>query len=467
LAQAVQAQSNKEHVIGSCSGLMAVSAIKAPAFQNAGTAQTPRLKRMGTELRKETLGNVGRHLAADSRRCRGNVALLGLGTSRIANRANPHQLPWPDTGSAGATALKQRMDSSGPESVQHFSMIPADAKPSSAQSYGERVGSAGSELDHAKQHHPDKADQVKNLYHQETLEESFNSHVRTFEDGEDDFDVDEMISFLSTTHIFDEWLTPRKVKTYFASLSEGFTADAYHNTKEAFDPMNIGFKEFVEFLHFAADMKGITFSEMEDIIVEHFRTHCDKSSTMKWRLEVAFQAFGKAIPGRINASEFSNMCSRTGCIVPGKFEIADAHIMFHKHGTQGVDFDGCMDLLGQAGDKLGIGKLVYKRIAEGLETLDNDEFVVLRMRLNLKAAAFRDGHIKWIDLFNEIDPDGSASISWSEFRDMCRNKLQVTATDWDLRMLFRKLDYDQSGELSIQELVDFIIYGVVANPNNG
>merc|ERR1712039_1028394 len=54
------------------------------------------------------------------------------------------------------------------------------------------------------------------------------------------------------------------------------------------------------------------------------------------------------------------------------------------------------------------------------------------------------------------DLDGSGQISWDEFRSMCRRVLKLTDQDIHLRYVFQKLDGDDSGEISIEELISFV-----------
>jgi len=47
-------------------------------------------------------------------------------------------------------------------------------------------------------------------------------------------------------------------------------------------------------------------------------------------------------------------------------------------------------------------------------------------------------------------------MDWDEFHHMCRERLKLTEKANHLKMIFEKLDRDDSGELSIDELIEFI-----------
>lgn len=83
--------------------------------------------------------------------------------------------------------------------------------------------------------------------------------------------------------------------------------------------------------------------------------------------------------------------------------------------------------------------------------------VVSIMRSRLKAASYKAGGEDWPSLFFSLDKDHSGILSWEEFRSCCRRVLRIQAEDRGLRTVFRSLDMDASGEVSIQELVAFIM----------
>lgn len=304
----------------------------------------------------------------------------------------------------------------------------------------------------------------ENLYKQESLEEAYCRHVRDFEDNDDtSFGVEELISFLSSTTILDDWLTAEKIRLFFIGVSEGVNPVEYIRQHAApFDENFITWHYFSSFMSFAADMKGIAFEDIETIVLDHFRTNSVHSGSMKWKIEVVFEAFGKAVPGTINAIEFVNLLRRTGVIGPNgsRCSVGDVLAVWGENAGNTCDFDECVELLGKVGLKTGATHTIYRTIADAVETLNNDEFVIVRVRLNLKEAASKHGVVDWDELFRRLDLDGSGVITFKEFHHMVRLTLKADVGDWDLRCFFRNLDSDKSGGLTIDELVKFITTGV-------
>lgn len=286
------------------------------------------------------------------------------------------------------------------------------------------------------------------------------------EDG-NSFGIEELVTFLGVTGVLDHWLTAEKVRDYLQGVCEGVVTKQYGgDLGTKFNPKGITWPHFQAFMYFAADMRGLSFQDIEAQVLRHFVANSDVSCSLKWRLSLVFEAFGKAVKGRMSPLEFASLCKVSGLIASAGalqgFKIGDSLAMCKRFGAHGPDFDGFCELLDEVAEKTSLEKDVRQLVADTINTLDNDEFVVVRMRLNLKEAATNGSIVSWEALFREIDPDGSGQISWDEFRDMCRNKLSVQAKDWDLRRLFVKLDQDKSGELDQKELIDFIEHGVVA-----
>jgi len=82
------------------------------------------------------------------------------------------------------------------------------------------------------------------------------------------------------------------------------------------------------------------------------------------------------------------------------------------------------------------------------------------MRARLKGAAQYLRGEDWDRIFREQNSDGTGKISFTEFRAMCRTVLRLQEPDSLLRVVFDSLDMDSSGDISIEELVEF-----VADPN--
>lgn len=344
---------------------------------------------------------------------------------------------------------------------------------------------AGAEIAEMHPVTPKVSRKNENLYHRATLAEAFAGYVKKFEDDDDSaFSVEELVNFLRSAEILDDFLTPEGVRLHCASMANGSTEAEYGGALEPCDPENIDWWHFEAFLRFASDMKGIRFVDMEKIIVGHFSRNSAESSSMRWRMEVIFEAFAKEVPGRINALEFSNLLQRTGIISydceNSGFKVGDALTIFAGKDTaaarrrvdsslrhasvdaaHSVDFDGFLQMIDEVGRRSHFGKNVWNKLSSAVDELDNNEFVIVRIRLNLKDAAAKNGVVDWSLIFMDIDPDESGQITCEEFLEMCRQKLHVKASEWELRMLFRKLDRDKSGELGIDELVQFITDGVV------
>jgi hypothetical protein len=70
---------------------------------------------------------------------------------------------------------------------------------------------------------------------------------------------------------------------------------------------------------------------------------------------------------------------------------------------------------------------------------------------------------------NRFDKDKSGALSYDEFRRLVRANLKVTPaqlTDKEIELFLRALDDDNSGEVNIAELIDFINRGAEALFNN-
>mmetsp|Transcript_8213 Transcript_8213/g.23493 ORF Transcript_8213/g.23493 Transcript_8213/m.23493 type:complete len:359 (-) Transcript_8213:234-1310(-) len=78
------------------------------------------------------------------------------------------------------------------------------------------------------------------------------------------------------------------------------------------------------------------------------------------------------------------------------------------------------------------------------------------MRLRLKNAAEGVHGRQWSNFMRGADVDGSGLISFDEFSNMVRKQLKVEEPDAHLRIIFESLDDDQSGQISLDELVEFV-----------
>jgi len=78
-----------------------------------------------------------------------------------------------------------------------------------------------------------------------------------------------------------------------------------------------------------------------------------------------------------------------------------------------------------------------------------------RMRSRMKAAAAATGN-DWQKIIDEIDFDKSGQISMPEFRRLCQTRLKLPETEVHLASVFRAVDTDHSGEVSIRELTAWV-----------
>eukprot|EP00928_Gymnodinium_smaydae_P007047 TRINITY_DN12524_c0_g1_i2.p1 TRINITY_DN12524_c0_g1~~TRINITY_DN12524_c0_g1_i2.p1 ORF type:complete len:197 (-),score=50.42 TRINITY_DN12524_c0_g1_i2:102-692(-) len=79
-----------------------------------------------------------------------------------------------------------------------------------------------------------------------------------------------------------------------------------------------------------------------------------------------------------------------------------------------------------------------------------------RLQKRLKMAAETLAGVEWELLVREMDSDNSGQIGFSEFLHLCQKKLRLHEEEEDLKYVFDSLDQDKSGEMSIDELIDFV-----------
>jgi len=90
-------------------------------------------------------------------------------------------------------------------------------------------------------------------------------------------------------------------------------------------------------------------------------------------------------------------------------------------------------------------------------TLAGDQVTITRVKYKMKhAASITGAHEGWQSFFLSCDEDNSGFLDWDEFHHMCRDKLGMTERENHLKLLFEQLDTDDSGELTIGELIEFI-----------
>lgn len=288
-----------------------------------------------------------------------------------------------------------------------------------------------------------------------TLEEAFQAHARNFDADQDGkINVEELVHLFDKCGMFDEWLTANKVRVYFATLAEG--CNYVSNTLEQVGHSGIGYLHFESLLRWAADLKGVKYSRCVSRVIRQSRTLSDKSGSMRRKLQIVFEMYGKQNPGYISAHEFACLSWKLD-VYTEKFTIADVHIFFVGRGTQfGVDFEGFVCLLNEIDLRLGIEHKVFRKFAEVVDNLDNDKETLTKIRFRLRRAASTVGGRDWRMLFYDVDEDHSGKITWDEFHTMCRKRLHITDSAHHVRLIFEILDLDGSEEISIDELVTFV-----------
>jgi len=292
------------------------------------------------------------------------------------------------------------------------------------------------------------------------LEDAFYAIAAAFDmDGDGMIDTEELIHIFNRCKLFDEFLTPTKIRDYFKSWAIGCNyAMGAQFTQDSLDD-GLGFEEFESVLRWSADMKGAEFSQCATRVIRLSRKLCDGKSSDRRRLEAIFDAFSKQCEDRMSVYEFGALCKQLEVYQRGKFSTGDVYFIFAKtpgHTDEGVDFDGFMFLLAEVGRLLGIGEEVFPLFAAAVSKLDNDEHTIRRVKLRIKHAASNASAEGWRQFFRGCDTDNSGNMDWDEFLAMCREKLELTERDNHLKIMFERLDDDDSGELSIDELIEFI-----------
>ena len=82
-----------------------------------------------------------------------------------------------------------------------------------------------------------------------------------------------------------------------------------------------------------------------------------------------------------------------------------------------------------------------------------------KLRTKLRAAAYAQGGIDWEKLFHHYDRDNKGTLDYVEFRSAVRRDGKMNATtlhDKDLQLIFQKVDYDESGEIDLQEFTAWL-----------
>mmetsp|Transcript_33656 Transcript_33656/g.104496 ORF Transcript_33656/g.104496 Transcript_33656/m.104496 type:complete len:358 (+) Transcript_33656:79-1152(+) len=113
------------------------------------------------------------------------------------------------------------------------------------------------------------------------------------------------------------------------------------------------------------------------------------------------------------------------------------------------DSDSAFRLIFDCLDADGSGEVSLQEMAEFVDNPAN------RMRSRLKRAAIETGN-DWRKLIEEQDPDNSGQISFAGFRRLCHRRLKLPEKDFNLISVFRAVDADHSGTVSIRELTAWV-----------
>jgi len=288
-----------------------------------------------------------------------------------------------------------------------------------------------------------------------SLREAFNLHAKNFDENEDGtIDSEEIIRLFGSCNILDDWLSVNKVRVYFRTLQEGYNC---MSRKADTGSTAIEYTDFVDLLRWASDLKGVPFEDLVSKLVRLAHRVSDKSSSMRQKLQIVFASAAIETKDYMSWLEFAGLCKKLAIYEDDDFNIADTYMLFKRHGgDQGVDFDGFMQVLYAVGERLGINRLIFQRFAAAVESREKDDEQIRRTRQRIWHAATTVAGRDWHGLFTEMDADGSGTITWLEFYEVCRNRLHLTDRVDVVRLLFERLDCDSSDDVSIQELVDFV-----------
>jgi len=292
------------------------------------------------------------------------------------------------------------------------------------------------------------------------LRTAFETIAASFDmDGDGTLDPEEVIHILGRCQMLDDVLTAGKVRDFFSMWSLGCNHILGDSLTKDDILDGIGFEEFESVLRWGADMKGVEFPRCTARVIRLSRKLCDGKSSDQRKLKTVFEAYCKKQPDRMNAFEFTNLCEKVGLYKRGEFSSGDAYAIFYAACPNAgfVDFEGFMSLILDAGRIMGkTDAEAASAFAHGVSKLEVDQNAIRRVKLRIKHAASNASNEGWRQFFQSCDPDQSGNMDWDEFFDMCRNRLKLDDSENHLKILFEKLDEDDSGELSIDELIEFI-----------
>jgi Ca2+-binding EF-hand superfamily protein len=109
-------------------------------------------------------------------------------------------------------------------------------------------------------------------------------------------------------------------------------------------------------------------------------------------------------------------------------------------------------------EKESILKAAFRTIdLDGSDQVAFDDIIAFvsdpsfRVKLGIRAL----GMDNWVHALMEQDKGSDGFLTWPDFYALCRRKLKPRVDDVLVRIAFRSLDFDGSGELSIGELAQF------------
>jgi len=299
------------------------------------------------------------------------------------------------------------------------------------------------------------------------LEEAFQLHVLNLtQDDREGIDLEELLTLLDRCKLLGDNLEMReRVRAYYTTIRAG--CNHIVGPQHRLGPGGFNCKDFVKLLLWLADITGAPYEKLSAKVIHLSANLCDKSSPMRRKLQVVFETYAQADCMLMSQIEFSTLCAKLQVFRPGLFCVGDVHLLFLESAGFGacdaaldympsVDFEEFLRMLSRVGTALKIGSKILHVAAAHADTLEADEASLASLRSNLRHGALVQGDRDWKQFFREQDVDGSGNLSWPEFLHMCRLTLQLTEHDNILRTFFSRVDADMSGEISIEELIEFL-----------
>jgi len=290
-----------------------------------------------------------------------------------------------------------------------------------------------------------------------SLEEAYELHSHNFDaDGDGTMGLEEIMLLLERCKFFDEFLTKKKARVYLLTWEGG--CNHVVGLGRTRDSKGFGYEEFERLLQWVADIKMVPFDRLAGKVVGLSSQICDKSSSVRRKLEVVFQTYAVQEQGRMSVFEFAALCSKSGLYERGRFCTGDAHQIYHRHRgcAESIDFDGFLAVLTEVGRYSDAGTNIRLKVASHCDSLKADEAMLSKLRLKMRVAACAIEGREWEHFFRSMDADGSGSLTWDEFYKMCRLQLHLLDHDNHLRTLFSRLDTDMCGEIAVEELISFV-----------